>query len=230
MRSPSSTAPSHRCRRTEELAVARAASWAGPPGRAMDGYSPSVRREARRRQGSVRLRHRARRGWAGIAEAAVQFNRVRTPRARAALAAYSRLAHWCARPDQRRPFGAGAGRARVSPWTPPPRHPRFSSGPTWPRTIAPTKRHAAYYRRSSPRYPTSRLRADVPLPGRDDRAAGRTARTAAEEFDELSERYPRSDEAIGAMYWAGRAWAAAGDSAVARSRWQSVASRDPLSY
>jgi soluble lytic murein transglycosylase len=53
---------------------------------------------------------------------------------------------------------------------------------------------------------------------------------AAEEFDALADRYPRSDEAIGATYWAGRAWAEAGDSTIARTRWQSVTSRDPLSY
>jgi soluble lytic murein transglycosylase len=53
---------------------------------------------------------------------------------------------------------------------------------------------------------------------------------AAEEFDVLAERYPGSDEALGATYWAGRAWAEAGDSALARGRWQSVTAREPLSY
>jgi len=53
---------------------------------------------------------------------------------------------------------------------------------------------------------------------------------AAEEFDALAERYPGSDEALSATYWAGRSWADAGDSALARGRWQSVTVRDPLSY
>jgi soluble lytic murein transglycosylase len=54
--------------------------------------------------------------------------------------------------------------------------------------------------------------------------------SAAEELDALAERYPGSDEALGATYWAGRAWAEAGDSAAARTHWQTVTSRDPLSY
>jgi soluble lytic murein transglycosylase len=53
---------------------------------------------------------------------------------------------------------------------------------------------------------------------------------AAEEFDALAERYPSSDEALGATYWAGRAWADAGDSALARGHWQTITARDPLSY
>jgi soluble lytic murein transglycosylase len=53
---------------------------------------------------------------------------------------------------------------------------------------------------------------------------------AAQEFDALAERYPSSDEALGATYWAGRSWAEAGDTAIARGRWQSATAREPLSY
>jgi len=35
---------------------------------------------------------------------------------------------------------------------------------------------------------------------------------------------------LAALYWSGRAWAAAGDTARARARWQSVRDREPLSY
>jgi soluble lytic murein transglycosylase len=56
------------------------------------------------------------------------------------------------------------------------------------------------------------------------------SKQAALEFDGLADRYPRSDEALAATYWAGRAWAAAGDSVVARERWQSVTAREPVSY
>jgi peptidoglycan lytic transglycosylase len=53
---------------------------------------------------------------------------------------------------------------------------------------------------------------------------------AAQEFDALADRYPGSDEALGATYWAGRSWAEAGDSALARARWLEVTSREPQSY
>lgn len=86
------------------------------------------------------------------------------------------------------------------------------------------------YRLVTTRYPSSRF-----APLSSFRAAmiellSGDPKAAAQEFDVLAERYPRSDEALGAIYWAGRAWAEAGDSALARARWQSVASRDPLSY
>jgi soluble lytic murein transglycosylase len=86
------------------------------------------------------------------------------------------------------------------------------------------------YRLVATRYPTSRF-----APTSRFRAAmivllSGQPKLAAEEFDALADRYPRSDEAIGATYWAGRAWAEAGDSTIARTRWQSVTSRDPLSY
>jgi soluble lytic murein transglycosylase len=80
------------------------------------------------------------------------------------------------------------------------------------------------------RYPTSRF-----APTSRFRAAmiallSGQPQLAAEEFDALVERYPGSDEALGATYWAGRAWADAGDSALARGHWQTIAARDPLSY
>ncbi len=55
-------------------------------------------------------------------------------------------------------------------------------------------------------------------------------RTAAAELDSLSRRYPESSEAPAAEYWAGKALAALGDQAAARTRWRSVASKDVLNY
>jgi soluble lytic murein transglycosylase len=52
----------------------------------------------------------------------------------------------------------------------------------------------------------------------------------AREFDDLARRYPRSDEASAAVYWAGRAWASAGDTAAARARWERAAAGEPGSY
>src|SRR5690606_4705843 len=54
--------------------------------------------------------------------------------------------------------------------------------------------------------------------------------TAAAEFDTVAAKHPSSPEAIGALYWAGRGWAAAGDTARARERWEQVRRADPSSY
>jgi soluble lytic murein transglycosylase len=87
-----------------------------------------------------------------------------------------------------------------------------------------------YYRRVAVRYPGSRFAAParfraamIELLTGDPGQAGR-------EFDELARRYPRSDEAPASVYWAGRAWATAGDSAASRRRWEQSADADPLSY
>lgn len=54
--------------------------------------------------------------------------------------------------------------------------------------------------------------------------------TAAAEFDTVAARHPSSPEAIGALYWAGRSWAAVGDTGRARERWEQVRRADPSSY
>lgn len=53
---------------------------------------------------------------------------------------------------------------------------------------------------------------------------------AALGFDRLLALKPAGSEATAAMYWSGRAWEAAGDSARARERWQSLLARHPQSY
>ncbi|MFL5561503.1 MAG: transglycosylase SLT domain-containing protein [Gemmatimonadaceae bacterium] len=80
------------------------------------------------------------------------------------------------------------------------------------------------------RYPTSRL-----APTASFRAAliayvhGHAA-TAANELDTLAVRYDQSSETLAALYWSGRAWERAGDSARAVVRWNQLLARDPLSY
>jgi soluble lytic murein transglycosylase len=80
------------------------------------------------------------------------------------------------------------------------------------------------------RYPTSTL-----APTATFRAAliayihGRPA-TAANELDTLAARYDQSSETLAAIYWSGRAWERAGDSARAVVRWNQLLARDPLSY
>ena len=54
------------------------------------------------------------------------------------------------------------------------------------------------------------------------------ADSAARELDSLAAG--RWSEASAARYWAGRAWALAGDTVAARARWREAGRRDPLSY
>jgi hypothetical protein len=54
--------------------------------------------------------------------------------------------------------------------------------------------------------------------------------TAGRELDSLSTLMPRSDEALGSRYWAGRAWAMSGNIALAESRWRDVIVQQPVSY
>ncbi len=53
---------------------------------------------------------------------------------------------------------------------------------------------------------------------------------AAKELDSVTTRYPGSNEFEAARYWSGRAWAAAGETATARTRWREVGRRDSASY
>lgn len=56
------------------------------------------------------------------------------------------------------------------------------------------------------------------------------ARRAAVVLDELPTRFPNSPELTAATYWAGRAWERAGNPALARDRWTTIVTREPLSY
>jgi soluble lytic murein transglycosylase len=53
---------------------------------------------------------------------------------------------------------------------------------------------------------------------------------AARDWEAYRSAYPRGQLWLQATYWAGRAYAAAGDTARARTRYREVRSRDPLSY
>ncbi|MGH7519458.1 MAG: transglycosylase SLT domain-containing protein, partial [Gemmatimonadales bacterium] len=56
------------------------------------------------------------------------------------------------------------------------------------------------------------------------------ADSAGRELDALAADRATASEALAALYWSGRAWAAAGDTAGARERWQTVRAREPASY
>jgi soluble lytic murein transglycosylase-like protein/TolA-binding protein len=212
--------------RAEELLVARAAMQSGLMFRAVSGFArlPTLGSEDRFDYATVLTRLGRNR------EAAVQFRRVRAPRALAALAAYQ-SARSLVRDGQLREGQLAL--VRVSRAFP--RDTAAAASAFFLRADLASDDRAdeearRLYRLVATRYPTSRF-----APTSRFRAAmivmlSGQPKVAAEEFDGLAERYSRSDEAVAATYWAGRAWADAGDSVAARTRWQSVTSRDQLSY
>lgn len=213
----------------EELLVARAADEAGLAARAVAGYpkalSAGLGGEVERYGYASALARIGRH-----ADAAFQFNLVRSPSWMAASAAYLR-ARSLVRDGQ-----VVEGRAAL-----------VEIGAQYPRdtTAASSalfllgdlasddqadRLARTYYRRAAIRYPTSRF-----APAARFRAAmvellTGDAGMAGREFDELARRYPRSDEALASVYWAGRAWSMAGDSDKAHARWRKATVGDPTSY
>jgi soluble lytic murein transglycosylase len=213
---------------SEELIVARAAMESGLPARAASGFARAGNAlgngEDRFAYGNVLTRLNRN------AEAALQFKRVHTPLSLAALAAYQSARALVRDGQLDRGRAALVAVARKYP-----RDTAAASSAFFLRAdLASDDREDLEARRLhqlvAARYPTSRF-----APTSRFRAAmiallSGQPKAAAQEFDVLTQRYPGSDEALGATYWAGRAWAEAGDSALARARWQSVTARDPLSY
>ncbi|MBA3443658.1 MAG: transglycosylase SLT domain-containing protein [Gemmatimonadales bacterium] len=213
----------------EELVVARAAMEAGWAARAASGFAKVGggalgSGEDRFTYGNALTRLNRN------AEAALQFELVREPRSMAALAAYL-AARALVRDGQIEPGRAALVAVSL-------KHERdtvaAASALFLRADLASDDRGDLEARRLhrivALRYPTSRF-----APTSRFRAAmiallSGQPRLAAEEFDALVERHPGSDEVLSATYWAGRSWADAGDSSLARGRWQSVTARDPLSY
>ncbi len=213
----------------EELAVGRALATGGPASRSAQAYSRAFSAGL----GNDRDRFDYGRqlfAMGDYEDAAAQFARVRTPVSLAAQSAYQQ------------------GRALV-------RAGRVSEGRTALRKLLrdhPRETDAAAtalfllgdlatdegrdgaardaFRTVVTRHPTARL-----APASGFRAA-RIAftdgqyRTAARELDSLAASYPSSAEASASRYWAGRAWAAAGDSSAALHRWNTAAARDRAGY
>jgi soluble lytic murein transglycosylase len=213
----------------EELVVGRAAAESGLPARAITGFDRAA--AAGLGSGEDRFAYGTALTRLGRnAEAAVQFKLVRAPKSLAALAAYQ-SARALVRDGQ-----LDKGRAAlVKVSRKYARDTVAAASALFLRAdLASDDRDDLEARRLhrvvATRYPTSRF-----APTSRFRAAmiallSGEPKPAAQEFDTLAERYSSSDEAVGATYWAGRAWADAGDSALARSRWQTVTARDPLSY
>lgn len=80
------------------------------------------------------------------------------------------------------------------------------------------------------RFPASRFTPGARLQAALIAVLGGHARQAGVELDSLAASARAGDETSAALYWSGRAWAAAGDSSRARARWTSVIARDPASY
>ena len=213
----------------EELLVARGAADAGLPDRAVAGFS----RAFDAKLGNYQDRYDYANALARLgrnADAAFQFNLVRAPRSLAASAAYMR-ARSLVRDGQ-----VAEGRSAL-----------VEIGKLYSRDTAAAssalfllgdlasddradRLARTYFRRAALKYPTSRF-----APAARFRAAmiellTGDAGMSAREFDELARRYSRSDEASAAMYWAGRAWFAAGDSAAAIVRWERSYAGEPGSY
>ncbi len=213
---------------SQQLTVARSAARSGPLSRASDAYAAAFgasvgTTEDRFAWGEVLFRQ------GRYPEAITQYRRVTQPKPLAAAAGYR------------------IGRSMV-------RDGRATDGVTQLRLVAkkwPSDSSAAM---------ALYLLADLATDDRDDRAARRTFlqvvrqhpgsrqagaaafraaiiayadsmyEVAAREFDAFDERQRTSPEALPALYWAGRAHAAMGDTARSNARWHEVIARDSMSY
>jgi soluble lytic murein transglycosylase len=88
----------------------------------------------------------------------------------------------------------------------------------------------AIYQRLYRTYPSSARAANARFNAAIIAFAGGNTAVAAREFDSLFTLLPRSDETIAALFWSGRAWATAGNPALAKERWQRVIAQQPMSY
>ncbi len=86
------------------------------------------------------------------------------------------------------------------------------------------------FREIGRRFPSHRLAPVAAFRGATITWTRGPAERAAAEFDSIVRRYPQSEDALAGRYWAGRAWAAAGDSTNARARWREVIGADSATY
>jgi soluble lytic murein transglycosylase len=212
----------------EQLAIARAAARVGLPDRAAIGYTKALHSGLgdvtdNFSYGSVLYRLRR------FADAAAQFDKVRTPAKIAAAAQYQTARAQIALGNTEE------GRATLRRITT--AYPTDTSSASALLLLAdlatdenrdqdarqalqtllkrfPTGRHAT----------NARFRAGMISYIQGDRKA------AASQFDSLVARDSNSSEALAAGYWAGRSYAALGDKTKSRARWRSVIKQDPLSY
>ena len=214
----------------EELMVARSAAAGGPAVRAIAAFARGLDSAAGATPND-RFTYASLLAGAGrYRDAAVQFEKVPASSPLAGRAAYER-----ARAALR---VAGGGTARPELEVVAERHARDTTAASSALYLlgdlaADDGRDGdarGLFRRLVAAYPTStfapsaRFRAAILAFVKGD------FRTAALELDTLALHRPRSSETLAALYWSGRAWSRAGDSATARARWEDVSAREPASY
>jgi soluble lytic murein transglycosylase len=213
----------------EELAVARSAAVAGPAARAIEGFARAL--GAGRGTSNDRYTYASLLASAGrYRDAATQFARVPPSSPLAPKAAYERA---------RALLRSGNGtKARTELEAVVSRRAADTAAVSSALYLlgdlaaddGRDDEAGAYFRRVASQYPTAAL-----APSARFRAAilafvKGDVRTAAFELDTLSVQRPRSSETLAGLYWSGRAWERAGDSAMARTRWADVVAREPASY
>jgi soluble lytic murein transglycosylase len=213
----------------EELEVGRAAAHAGSHTRAAAAFERAF--AARLGNDEDRFTYATTLTRLGRhAEAAPQFLRVHAPTALAASAAYQH-ARALVRAGQEEKGRVALARVVR-------RYPRDTAAASTALFLLgdlssddrADQEARGYFRRVVARYPGSRFAPTAAFRAAMIALLADSAGSAALEFDGLAKRYPRSEEAAAAVYWAGRAWAAAGDSAAAAERWRGLAAGDPGSY
>jgi soluble lytic murein transglycosylase len=213
----------------EELEVGRAASTAGSLQRAADGFTRAL--AARLGTGEDRFAFATVLTKLGRnADAARQFALVHGPKSLEASAAYQRARAMVR--DGEVTTGRPALERVVRLY---PRDTAAASTALFLLGDLATDDRAdprarALFRKIVAQYPTSRFAPTAGFRAAMIALVAGEDSTAAAEFDELARRYSRSDEAAAAAYWSGRAWEAAGDTVLARARWETLAAGDPGSY
>jgi soluble lytic murein transglycosylase len=213
----------------EELVVARSAAVAGPAARAIEGFARAL--GAGRGASNDRYTYASLLASAGrYRDAATQFARVPASSPLAPKAAYERA---------RALLRSGNGtKARTELEAVVSRRAADSAAVSSALYLlgdlaaddGRDDEARAYFRRVASQYPTTAL-----APSARFRAAilafvKGDVRIAALELDTLSVQRPRSSETLAGLYWSGRAWERASDSAMARTRWGDVMTREPASY
>ena len=211
----------------EELAVARGANVVGMTGRAATGFRHALAAG----KGTMRDRFSFGNILARLGkhrEAAAQFRRVSRPKSLAADAAYLgarsllRGGLGGSRDALRQilkvyPGELAAVRARILLSD-------LAIDEGRDAAARATYRAAANSRPASPYAPFARFQAAIIA------LVNGESRTAAFGFDTLVTKHPASSEVLAGLYWAGRAWEAAGDSSAAVARWRRVIRREAWSY
>ncbi|MFL5505663.1 MAG: transglycosylase SLT domain-containing protein [Gemmatimonadales bacterium] len=212
----------------EQLLVARSLAKAGPFGRAADGYAAALAAglgdDADRYEYANVLFRLAR-----YADAVRWYRRVAKPSALAASSAYREARSYVR--DGRADEGKALLRRLARTW---PRDTASASALYLLADLATDDRRdslaRATFRQVTQKHPTSRLASASAFRAAMIAFIDGHPRTAAVELDSLRQRWPTSEEASSSLYWAGRAWADAGDTAAARLRWQGAMAWDSASY